>query len=192
MCSPPFRGLHHDYFAAFDRRDGPSPRFYWPGGHVRTMTNQDDYLGTLVGREALALSEAAVADFLERTGYGVLSLTRDGEAVALPVSFGYDGDRTLYFQFGRSGDSEKMAAIQETDRAAVVAYEVTPPSWQSVVARGPVGPVPEDEKQQAHETHRENAWVPMNAFETPLEEVEFSLYKLEADGMTGYGTQAVE
>jgi len=156
------------------------------------MGNQDDYLETLVGREELALSEGAVDEFLERTGYGVLSLAREREAVALPVSFGYDGDRTLYFQFGWSGDSEKMAAIRETDRAAVVAYEVTPPSWQSVVVRGTVSRVPEAEQQRAHETHRENAWVPMNAFETPLEDVEFGLYKLEADGMTGYGTQAVE
>ena len=102
-----------------------------------------------------------MAEFLERTGYGVLSLAREGEAVALPVSFGYDGE-SVYLPFlSESPESTKADYIADGSTVRLLATEIRGRfDWQSVSVTGPVHAVDSDneEWEQFIETLDDNAW----------------------------------
>jgi hypothetical protein len=102
---------------------------------------------------------------LERADTGTLALCADGETYAVPMSFGYDGDR-CYFAFLESGEeSRKVAFAAETDRACLTVTDTAGEEgdgddWASVVARGPLDPVPEGAWDELQSALSANAWHP--------------------------------
>ena len=132
-----------------------------------------------------AMPAEDVDEYLASRGHGVLALAGDGDAYAIPVSFGYDGER-LYFVLLRVGErSEKAAFVERTRRACFVTYDVAGKfDWRSVVVRGPLRPVGDDEWTVARDAIGENAWFP--SFFSEAEPTQDLLgYVLEPDEVTG-------
>jgi nitroimidazol reductase NimA-like FMN-containing flavoprotein (pyridoxamine 5'-phosphate oxidase superfamily) len=109
----------------------------------------------------------------------------DGEAYAVPMSFGYDGEG-LYFIFRRpAARSRKLEFIRGTDRAAfVVSWLTTKHDWASVVVEGPVVPIEDDGWPELLDTIGENAWFPSIFSETDPRK-DFVGYYLVAERATG-------
>ncbi|WP_218779062.1 pyridoxamine 5'-phosphate oxidase family protein, partial [Halobacterium hubeiense] len=106
----------------------------------------------------VAMDETERDEFLRQRGIGVLSLANENVAYGMPVSFGWDGD-DLYFillQFGE--DSEKLDYAATTERATFSTYNFEDEHhWRSVVARGPLEEVSDDDTDDVTETMFENA-----------------------------------
>lgn len=125
----------------------------------------------------------ASSAFLEAQGWGCLTLADGGAAYSIPMSFGYDGETTLYFQVQTDGD--KMAYFDATTTATFLVAEVRPPDWTSVVVRGPVERMPEEEADAAYAALADNAWFPACPWTPDRDPAEVAFYRLDADEITG-------
>jgi hypothetical protein len=135
---------------------------------------------------ASELDAGAVSDLLEDAGYGVLALANDGESYAVPMSFGFDGDSTIYFQFGFGEGSVKRAFLDATSAATLVVHDVrTCDDWHSVVVTGPIDRVPESRSVDAFAALSDNAVLPRNALDDRLTAADFELYRLDVESATG-------
>lgn len=93
------------------------------------------------------LPQSDVQQMLAEATNGVLSLVdRDGEPYGVPMSFVYDGDRTIYFHCAREG--RKMECLDRCDRASfcIVALDDIKPAefttyFRSVIAAGKISRV---------------------------------------------------
>src|SRR6056297_2039473 len=94
---------------------------------------------------------------LVESGVGVLALTDGTEAYSVPESFGYDGE-ILYFQFTYTPESKKMVFLETTETATFTVYDEQPA--QSVIVRGTLEPVLEDEETKAATAIADNASIP--------------------------------
>lgn len=119
------------------------------------METTDDDERTLRGGP---MTESELAEFLDERGQGVLSLARDGDAYGVPVSFGYDDD-TLYFVLLQFGDaSEKLEFAEATGTATFSTFEFEDEHhWRSVVARGPLESVAEEDREAVDDVMFDNA-----------------------------------
>jgi hypothetical protein len=70
------------------------------------------------------MDDSEVEDRLQTTGTGVLALSRDGDACAIPLAY-YDGDR-LYFRPGLTEGSTKREFWETTEAAWYVLYRAEP------------------------------------------------------------------
>jgi len=113
---------------------------------------------TLSGVE---MSAGEIDEFLYEQGHGTLALADGGEAYAIPISFGYDGE-VLYLSLLEFGEeSEKVAFTETTEQACLTTYQATTRfDWQSVVVRGSMREVPDDEIESMDEVLDDNAWFP--------------------------------
>lgn len=132
-----------------------------------------------------------VTAFLRRRGWGCLTMARGSAAYSIPVSFGYDGDGTFYFQLRTDEGSEKLAYLDATTTATFLVPEVRPPDWTSVMARGPLEALANDEISEALAALGDNAWFPLAPWSDGQAPTDLSLYALEAEELTGRST-AVE
>jgi nitroimidazol reductase NimA-like FMN-containing flavoprotein (pyridoxamine 5'-phosphate oxidase superfamily) len=130
------------------------------------------------------MSDDEVDAVLRSHGVGVLSLADAGETYAVPESFGYDG-RDLYFQFVSEPGSQKLAFVRTTDAATLTVFETDPA--RSVVVRGRVERVPEDERSVAAAAVAANATIPTlnTSPDTPTENLDVSFYRLVPETVTG-------
>lgn len=133
---------------------------------------------------AIEMAEEEIEEFLERRGTGTLALTDGAETYAVPESFGYDGD-SLYFQLVHAEDSRKMDFIETTGIATFTTSIEDPP--QSVVVRGPLEKVREDEKMVATNAIAENAVLPtLNVIPNHSpEDLDMEFYRLTPHERTG-------
>ncbi|MFA9425591.1 pyridoxamine 5'-phosphate oxidase family protein [Natronorubrum sp. A-ect3] len=133
---------------------------------------------------ATALTRDEIDAFLREQGSGVLSLTDGAETYAVPESFGYDGGN-LYFQLVSDSDSQKLSFIETTNTATLTAFTDDPP--RSVLARGPLEPVPEAAHQRASSAIAANATIPaLNvSLETTTDELAFEFYRLVPRELSG-------
>lgn len=125
-----------------------------PGERAHMETTDDDERDL----RGVPMTESERDEFLDERGQGVLSLARDGDAYGVPVSFGYD-DGTLYFvllQFG--DDSEKLEFAEATGTATFSTFEFEDEHhWRSVVARGPLESVAEEDRAAVDDVMFDNA-----------------------------------
>lgn len=135
------------------------------------------------------LSRDEIDDTLRDAGAGVLSLTDGQDTYAVPESFGYDGER-LYFQSVYGDDSRKMAFIETTDLATFTVFTERPA--KSVIVRGQLDPVPEDEMLRAQRAIAANATIPaLNVSpDTRIDDLDFSIHRLDPEERSGrrFGT----
>lgn len=146
------------------------------------MTADDRNAAAMRGIE---MEEAAVSAFLEDQGHGVLALAGGKGAYGVPVSFGYDGE-AVYLALLRFGDaSEKLEAVESTDNASLVAYDVEDRyHWRSVVVRGALEPVDVAAVDAMDDAMEANAWFP-NIY-PPTEPVTgVQRYAMAVDDATG-------
>ena len=119
---------------------------------------------------------------------GVLALADSGDAYGIPVSYVLDDDRLL-FRFGVEPESTKVAYAAETATATFTIYEYSGPedSW-SVVVRGPIRRL---DDRPDDETINE-LFPPFRVFDEEIEDVEYELYELEIEELTGRASIAEE
>ena len=130
------------------------------------------------------MDDDAIRAFLSNQGQGVLGLPTADAPYLLPMSYGFDGDSTLYFTFVGGPESRKRALIERTERARFLVYRAqTPFNWESVQLGGPVETVPHGEWERFTATE-ESAWRP-EVLERVMASAEVTVYRLHADGWTG-------
>lgn len=124
--------------------------------------------------------------FLGNGGDGVISLAADGEMPphSIPVSYGYDAaERTFYFRLAAESDSEKG----ELDARPVsfVVHGKDDGEWRSVVAKGRLEPVDDEDVATDSLAGLERVTIPLvDIFGTPSRLVAFEFYRLVPDELT--------
>ena len=111
----------------------------------------------LLGME---MGDAEIDELLKQVGIGVLSMSADRVPYGVPLSFGYDGEDSLYFVFlGASTELRKETYAQQASEASFTTFDVDPGgSWRSVIAAGPVERITIDEWDTAREAMADNAY----------------------------------
>ncbi|GGN21902.1 pyridoxamine 5'-phosphate oxidase family protein [Halarchaeum nitratireducens] len=124
---------------------------------------------------------------LGRHETGVISLARDDDPYAIPISYGYDPDeRTFYLRLVSSPESEKRQFLASAPAARLVVYEEEADTYRSVVAQGQLQEIDRDDLSVEHIEQYGEAKRPL--FEIWGEEkrdLDINLYRLVAETLSG-------
>ncbi|MDY7082820.1 MAG: pyridoxamine 5'-phosphate oxidase family protein [Halobacteria archaeon] len=142
--------------------------------------------------EMQEMKSGEIDDFLNETGDGVIAFSKDGQPYSVPISIGYT-DNKIYLKFGYRDGSKKKKYLEANKNVSVTTYETTEDTkstsvlydvaWRSVVVQGTLHEVEDPEAiDAALETHPSDA---DNPWGLPRAEVEFEVYRLEIDEITG-------
>jgi nitroimidazol reductase NimA-like FMN-containing flavoprotein (pyridoxamine 5'-phosphate oxidase superfamily) len=141
------------------------------------------------------MNEAEIEDHLQGAETGVLALSGDGDAYAIPLAHYYDGDR-LYFRLGLTEGSTKREFWEATETACYVLYGAEPTddprgldSW-SIVVTGRFVELPEAEHEQFDTAEINRHFSPIRMFDEAVDDVEITIVELEIDTTTGRHTTA--
>ncbi|MFC7131890.1 MULTISPECIES: pyridoxamine 5'-phosphate oxidase family protein [Salinibaculum] len=131
------------------------------------------------------MSDAQIREYLLAQGVGVLGLPDAEFPYLIPMSFGYDGESTLYFLFLLfGGDTQKESLSDRSARATFVVYSAESKfEWRSVILKGTIAPVPNEEFGELQEA-MENAWHP-DLFSSASPQRGVQGYKLEIEESNG-------
>jgi len=138
----------------------------------------------------VAMDDYETVEFLQERGLGVLGLSADGEAYTIPIAFAYDEEANrCIFRFIMGEGSMKQEFVSETDVASLTAYEWRrKDEWKSVVARGSIRPLPDDDLAQAATLFSEvGEEAALEVFNSPISEYETVWYELEITDTTARG-----
>lgn len=128
------------------------------------------------------VSEEQMRTLLEEEGIGILALPTADLPYVVPMSFGYDGESTLYFVYLLFGtESRKEDLSNEADRGRFLIYRAQSVyDWQSVCLTGGIDTVPDDEWGALRDAMR-NAWHP-NVFASanPMRGVQGYRFRIES------------
>lgn len=136
------------------------------------------------------LDDYETEEFLKDRGLGVLGFAKDGQAYTIPIAFAYDGSGSrCVFRFLMGGSSLKREFVAATDVASLTAYEWRKRNdWKSVVARGPIRRIPDDDLAEAaalfSDVGEETA---LEVFNKPVSEYETVWYELDVRELTARG-----
>jgi len=157
---------------------GSTTRLY-PDGCVHGG-RMSDWTGT-------PMDEAEVTEFLEARGTGVLSLAMENDGYGFPVSYAYDGDEdAVYFRLGFGADSQKRPFVDAVERASLVVYDETDEGWKSAVVEGTLSELAPNALESSLAEDVRGFRIPYFAvFLQASNELDFSLYRLSADSVTG-------
>jgi nitroimidazol reductase NimA-like FMN-containing flavoprotein (pyridoxamine 5'-phosphate oxidase superfamily) len=137
-----------------------------------------------------AMDEVEIRQFLTKRGLGVLGLAADGASYTIPIAFAYDDDsQRCIFRFLAADDSEKMAFVSQTTVASLTVYEWSgPDDWRSVVLRGPLSKLAEDDMAQAAAVFSDlGAEAALDVFKKPVSAYETGWYEMDIEECTGRG-----
>lgn len=137
-----------------------------------------------------AMDELEIRQFLTERGLGVLGFAADGEAYTIPIAFAYDEERKrCILRFLATEDSKKREFVATTEVASLTVYEWTgPDSWRSVVARGPLQRLADDEMAQAAALFSDlGEEAALKVFNEPVSAYEAEWYELQVTEITGRG-----
>lgn len=125
--------------------------------------------------------------FLGEEGTGVLALARDDESYAIPVSYGYDGDEeTFYLRLAFHPDSQKREFLGPSRTVSLVVSAETDEGWRSVVARGRLRETGEAALDSSLVEAIRRIDIPFfTVFDRPARELDFELFQLVPDELTG-------
>ncbi|EMA26425.1 pyridoxamine 5'-phosphate oxidase family protein [Haloarcula argentinensis] len=111
----------------------------------------------LLGAE---LEDSVIDEVLTERGVGVLSMAAEGVPYGVPLSFGYDGEDTLYFMFlGATTELRKETYAEQADVASFTTFDIGQDgAWRSVIVAGPLKRIEIDEWDSARESLADNAY----------------------------------
>ncbi|AUG49298.1 hypothetical protein BVU17_17160 [Haloarcula taiwanensis] len=106
------------------------------------------------------VKDSVIDEVLAESGVGVLSMAAEGVPYGVPLSFGYDGEDTLYFVFlGATTELRKETYAEQTDVASFTTFDIGPAgAWRSVIVAGPLNRIEIDEWDTARESLAANAY----------------------------------
>lgn len=131
------------------------------------------------------MDDEEIRGFLQSRGIGVLGLPTDGPPYLLPMSFGFDGEMTLYFTFVFDGDSEKQRLAERTDEAAFLVFDAPSQfTWESVQLSGTLSVVPESEWNRIDDILSQ-VWRPA-VFENAVPDSDLAVYAFDIDERCGF------
>lgn len=140
-----------------------------------------DELGE-VGLERMTDEE--IRTFLGTRGFGVLGLPGEDVPYVIPMSFGFDGESSLYFTYILGESSRKEALTDRAERARFLVYEASSPyTWESVLLTGTVEPVDPEGWGDLSET-LSSAWHPA-IFDEASVSRGVRVYRFEAEELSG-------
>ncbi|AXR77434.1 pyridoxamine 5'-phosphate oxidase family protein [Natrarchaeobaculum sulfurireducens] len=83
------------------------------------------------------MTDPEIANFLASQRVGVLALPEEGAPYLFPISYGFDGDDSLYFTYLSGSSSRKRQATDVAETASFLVFAVdTMYSWESVLLTG--------------------------------------------------------
>jgi nitroimidazol reductase NimA-like FMN-containing flavoprotein (pyridoxamine 5'-phosphate oxidase superfamily) len=130
------------------------------------------------------MDDEAIRGFVASHGVGVLGLPADGAPLLRPMSYGFDGESALYFLYVLGSGSQKAALSTEGVAARFLVYSAeTPFNWRSVLLRGALHRVPDEERASVAAT-AEMGWRP-TAFEAAGETENTALYEFRVEEWSG-------
>lgn len=137
--------------------------------------------------EETLLSDSEIDSMFGRHETGVLSLAREGEPYAVPISYGYDAEeRLFYLRLVSSPESEKREFLSSPSPARLVVYEEDDPVYSSVVATGSLDEISRDELTVEHLEQYGEAKRPLfEIWGNSLPELTVRLYRLDPDELSG-------
>lgn len=148
-------------------------------------------IGTLTESGMGSMTEEQMHTFLTEQGVGILGLATEEVPYLVPLSFGFDGDSSLYFVYLLFGTgSQKETLTDETQQGRFVTYRAkSMHEWQSVSLTGTIHTISDDEWDTLQES-MENAWhSDLFASASPMRGVEG--YRFDIEDWTGvtYGVR---
>lgn len=139
------------------------------------------------------MSESEIVEFLSANETGVLSLARDDDPYAVPISYGYDADTgTFYMRLVSTPESEKRAFLSSTPSARFVVYEENDDGtrYRSVLATGELREIDPDELSVSDIEQYGEARRPLfEIWGKGKGELDIQLYKLEPEEISGRRTE---
>lgn len=133
------------------------------------------------------LSSEEIDAFLGRYETGVLSLARDSEPYAIPISYGYDGeDRQFFVRLVSTPESEKQQFLASSPETRLVVYENEEDVYRSVIATGQLEEVPREELTVEHiEQYGETRRPLFEIWGESKADLEVRLYTLDPEKLNG-------
>jgi hypothetical protein len=134
-----------------------------------------------------ALSDEQVDAFLGRHETGVLSLARESEPYAIPISYGYDASsRLFYLRLVSTPESTKRQFLASSPRVQLVVYDADDDVYRSVVATGRLERIDREELTVDHVEQFGDTRRPLFEIWTrSRDDLDIELYRIDPDELTG-------
>jgi nitroimidazol reductase NimA-like FMN-containing flavoprotein (pyridoxamine 5'-phosphate oxidase superfamily) len=133
------------------------------------------------------MSGAETDALLGRHETGVLSLAREDEPYAVPISYGYDaGERQFCMRLVSAPGSGKRRFLGDSPKVRFVVYEERETTYRSVIADGRLEHLPKSALTPDHVERFGAAKRPLfEMWGEPKEELNIELYELSPDELSG-------
>lgn len=152
------------------------------------MRTGSDQNGVSLDKYGAAMDEDEIAAYLETRGVGTLSFGSAAGGYGIPMSFGYDrdGDRCI-LQFAFDEGSLKREFLDSDTPVTLSTFDwESIDDWRSVVCRGTLHPVPEDQSVRAAGVFAAHAKIAsLEVFRSPMAELDLEWYELRISERTG-------
>ncbi|MGA9399790.1 pyridoxamine 5'-phosphate oxidase family protein [Haladaptatus sp.] len=118
---------------------------------------------------------------------GVLSLARENDPYAIPISYGYNVEnRRFYLRLVSTPQSEKRRFLASAPQARLVVYDENGDLYRSVVATGTLREISQDELTVEHIEQYGEAKRPLfEIWGESKQNLDIQLYQLTPDDLSG-------
>lgn len=139
------------------------------------------------GHTATEMDAIEMGEFLDTQQTGVLSLAKDGDGYAIPVSFVYDdGHQDVYLRLGFAPASQKRKYLDATEHVSFVVYDETDEGWKSVVIQGTTEELSSSTLDSSiHEAVNDIEIPFMSVHQRPVTETEFRIVRISVTTING-------
>jgi nitroimidazol reductase NimA-like FMN-containing flavoprotein (pyridoxamine 5'-phosphate oxidase superfamily) len=130
------------------------------------------------------MGEEDMKNFLDSQSTGVLGLPGGEVPYLLPLSYGFDGESSVYFTYLVGAESEKERRTDSAERAPFLVYTAdTMFCWRSVLLEGTFRRLKTSEWSDIS-GHLEGVWRP-EIFKTADTEQNVTIYEYTIESWTG-------
>ena len=133
------------------------------------------------------MTTAEIDEVLARHETGVLSLARQDEPYAIPISYGYDPERRrFYMRLVSTPESQKREFLSSSPDVRLVVYEEDDQTYRSVIATGSLDRVTTDEMTTERIVQYGQAKRPLfEIWGETKRDLDIQLYELDAQELSG-------
>ena len=136
------------------------------------------------------MDDDEIEERLRTSETGVLSLSKESDAYAIPLAHYYDGEG-LYFRLGVTDGSRKQEFLETTEMVCYVLYGAEPTdepqeidSW-SIIVTGQFVELPGAEYERFDTAEINRCFTPIRVFDEAIEDIEIVIVELDIETITG-------